>query len=452
MSSDAQVRDALALRQSRARVVAARKARRAKFRRRRTVAAGCLLVVGCISYVISSGTNGTSTSPASATNRSLPGPTLSSLVERSAKVPGSAPHLPWPAKGQGALAVLGSGVVARSPHERAVPIASLTKMMTALLVMRAHPLALGSRGPVLEMTRADAGAWVTDSQNGDSTVPVRAGEHLTEYQLLEGLLIPSGDNVADILATWVAGSVPAFVRKMNAEAKLLGLSDTHYADASGVDPHSVSTAADQADLATYVMTYPVIRRIVSLSSVAFPVAGTIWNYNPALGSDGIVGVKSGFTSEAQGCLVTAAYRTIGGRSALVVSASTGQLGGLYGAAQSDEAILNAASTALVRHRVAVAGGVVADASYPWSSTIVPLAAPTLPSTIVVWPGTTVTESVLTRAGVVVGAAPLPSGTTGTSSPVGTLAVVTSGGARLLAPLVPIRPVPAVPPGWVASHG
>ena len=74
---------------------------------------------------------------------------------------------------------------------------------------------------------------------------VRAGEKLTERQALEAMLIPSGNNIAWMLARWDAGSDGAFVATMNARARSLGLRQTRYADASGADPATVSTAADQ---------------------------------------------------------------------------------------------------------------------------------------------------------------------------------------------------------------
>src|ERR1022692_2129589 len=84
------------------------------------------------------------------------------------------------------------------------------------------------------MTAADHAAWIRDVEEGDSSLEVVAGERLTERQLLEGLMIPSACNIADYLARWDAGSVAAFVRKMNATATALGLRHTHYADASGL--------------------------------------------------------------------------------------------------------------------------------------------------------------------------------------------------------------------------
>lgn len=404
------------------------------------MAASALVLVVIAGYVAFGGGGGAPARAASST-RALPRPTLSSLVADHEVVPGSAPHLPWPTAGQGAVSVLGSGLVARSPKEHEVPIASVTKMMTALVLLEDHPLRLGASGPRIVISKAEAAEWVADSQAGDSTVPVKAGEVLSEYQLLEALLLPSGDNIADLLARWDAGSLPAFVAKMNAKAHELGLVDTRYADASGVDPHSVSTAGDQAEVALQLMSVPVARRIVAFPSRAFPVAGTIWNYNPALGTDGIVGVKSGFTSEAQACLVTAAYRDVGGKDVLVVAVSTGQPGGLSGAAATDEALLTSASRSLVRYRVTPPGTVVADAQFAWSDTAVKLVAPTLPSTIVTWPGTVLTSH-LVRA-----ATRISDEVSGSPLTLGSIELRSTGGLAIDAPVVSEAGLPPVPPGW-----
>ncbi len=409
--------------------------------------ASALALLGLGGYAIFGG-GASPRLPASAASprELLPPPRLVPLVagRTVAGGPREAP-LPWPHNGQGAVAVLGSGLVARSPREREVPIASVTKMMTALLVLEDHPLALGRAGPRVRMTRADVAMWARDSSIGDSTVPVRAGEVLSEYQLLEALLIPSGDNIATVLAAWDAGSEKAFVKKMNAEARALGLDHTHYADASGVDPRSRSTAADQAELATKLMSYPVARRIVAYPSRAFPVAGTIWNYNPALGVDGIVGVKSGFTGAAQGCLVTAAYRDVGGRSVLVVTVALGQPDGLYGAARADEALLARTSGALRRVQIGSAHGRVGEALLAWSRHPVPLVAPSMPSALVTWPGTVVTTRLVeSEAGIPVGAGP--------GARIATLLVRSSGGLDLSIPVVAGVPIPSAPAGFMQAAG
>ncbi|MHB1988877.1 MAG: D-alanyl-D-alanine carboxypeptidase family protein [Acidimicrobiales bacterium] len=288
---------------------------------------------------------------------------------------GAIPVMPFPVKGQGAVAFGGSGVVAVSKNEHAVPIASLTKMMTAYLVLRAHPLTGNEAGPVLHFTTADHRAWITYSERDLSNVELVNGEVLSEHQLLEALLIPSADNVADVLARWVGGTEARFVAMMNATAVSLGMTDTHYADASGVDPRSVSTAADQALLATVVMRNPVFASIVKLPDAPFPVEGHIWSYNPALGIDGIIGVKSGFTPAAAGCLVAAAWHTVAHRSVLVVAAVTGQPYGLWQAATADEALIKAAAAHIQIVSPFGADLIVASLTVPWSHRHVDLLIP-----------------------------------------------------------------------------
>jgi D-alanyl-D-alanine carboxypeptidase (penicillin-binding protein 5/6) len=317
-------------------------------------------------------------------------PVIEAAGQLSAVTAGKAPSLPFPAKGEGAVALLGTGVVAESAHEHPVPVASLTKMMTAYLVLKAHPLVGTEVGPSLTFTEADHLAWIQASSGDQSNVELVKGERLNERQLLEALLIPSANNVANLLGRWVSGSDKAFVALMNKTARSLGLDSTHYADASGFDPKSVSTAADQARLAAIDMENPVFRSIVALPDVAFPVMGHIWNYNPALGVDGIVGVKSGFTAQANGCLVTALYHEVGGHRVLVVAAVTGQPLGLWQAAQEDEAL----STAAVRQlRLVSPFGsrrLLARLSAPWRSGRIGLVA-AAPLTVAGWGGLSFTS-------------------------------------------------------------
>ncbi len=134
-------------------------------------------------------------------------------------------------------------------------------------------------------------------------VKVVAGEKLTEWQALAALLIPSGNNIADLLAAWDAGSLPAFVAEMDGQAWSLGLRGTRYADAGGAGPATVSTAADQFHLTVRALEIPVFRQIVALPQVRLPAAGLACNVNSALGHDGIDGVKTGSTPQADGCLV-----------------------------------------------------------------------------------------------------------------------------------------------------
>ena len=183
--------------------------------------------------------------------------------------------------------------------------------MTAYLVLVAHPLRRGAGGPQIVVKPADVAVYQADVAAGDSVVAVRAGERLTERQALEALLLPSGNNIATLLARWDAGSERAFVARMNARAGALGLAHTHYTDASGVQPGTQSTAADQVRLAMLAIQVPVFRQIVAMGQVTLPVAGRQHNLDKLLGTDGIVGIKTGTTSQAGGALCSP--RTNGSR-------------------------------------------------------------------------------------------------------------------------------------------
>lgn len=245
-------------------------------------------------------------------------------TEAAVVVPGAAPVLPWPAKGQGAVAVPSIKFVASSGPESPVPIASLTKMTTAVVILRDHPLPTGSDGPVITVTAADAAEYEAELHNDESSIAIQAGETLTERQMLEAMMTQSANDVAFSLAVWDAGSVPAFVDKMNALATALGTTDTHYVDASGFDPHSVSSASDVLRVATAGMAIPAFAQIVALPSVTLPLVGTLHNIVSEVGVNGVVGIKSGYTSAAGACMVLAANRTVQGREVLVLVAVLGQ--------------------------------------------------------------------------------------------------------------------------------
>jgi D-alanyl-D-alanine carboxypeptidase (penicillin-binding protein 5/6) len=120
----------------------------------------------------------------------------------------------------------------------------------------------------------------------------------------------------------VSGSETGFVAEMNDEARALGMDHTTYADPSGFDPSTVSTAADQLRVFQRAMHVPVFRLIVSMASVTLPVAGTLANFNPLL-AEGFAG-KTGSDSAAGGCLAFFTHVTVGGRRQTAAGVVLGQ--------------------------------------------------------------------------------------------------------------------------------
>jgi len=317
-------------------------------------------------------------------------PVVTPVGHRTVSVPAQSVSLPWPTTGQAAIAIPSIGVDVASGTEQPAPVASLTKLMTSYVILHDHPLALHEAGPDITVTQADVDDYDNDTVDDDSNAQVAVGEQLTEQQVLSGLLVHSADNYADLLARWDAGSIPAFVAKMNADAAQLGMHQSHFADASGVDPGSMSTADDLLKVATPDMANPAFASMVQMTSVTLPVAGTISTYTPLLGLQGVIGVKSGFTTAAGGCDVLAVVRTVHGRPVLLLAAVTGQQGpevlaqaGLHALALVDAVGPLVGTTSVLR-----GGQVMAHVSESGRS--VDAVAATSVS-VLTWPGVTVTQ-------------------------------------------------------------
>ncbi len=319
--------------------------------------------------------------------RPVPPIQLRTSMPATLTVPGPTAHIPWPSAGQSALAVAGVGMVGTSGTITPTPIASLAKMMVAYLILKDHPLGAGQNGPQLTVTPADVALYQSDAAGNQSVLPVAAGEVLNERQMLEGLLLPSGNNVATMLARWDAGSLSAFVAKMNAAAKALGMTQSHYADASGVDQATVSTAVDQVRLAEADMANPVFAAIVRLPQATLPVAGVVYNVNADLGHAGIIGVKTGSTTAAGGCLVAAREVTVGGTPRLVIGAVLGQ-GGLQplpDALAAGKRLMAAVPGLFAMVHPVRAGQVAASLVAPWTHPVA-LAVPAPAPGFVGWGG------------------------------------------------------------------
>jgi D-alanyl-D-alanine carboxypeptidase (penicillin-binding protein 5/6) len=236
--------------------------------------------------------------------------------------PGAAPALAWPGQGEAAVVVAGLGALGRSGARTAQPIASVAKLMTAYVVLRDFPLATGSRGFTAKVSPADVADTDQRAAQAESVVPVVVGETLTEYQLLAGLLVPSANNFAVILAEHDGGTA-AFVAKMNSAAASLGMTDTRYTDPSGFDPTTVSTAWDQTLMGEEAMQEPVIAQLVAERTVSLPVVGTLQTFDYLVGTDGFVGIKTGTDSRAGGSFVFEDRRNVGTHPVTIYGAVLG---------------------------------------------------------------------------------------------------------------------------------
>jgi D-alanyl-D-alanine carboxypeptidase (penicillin-binding protein 5/6) len=231
----------------------------------------------------------------------------------------------WPSTGQAAVEA-GRSPVRVGPDQHAAPIASVAKVMTAFLVLRDHPLAVGESGPTIAVTARDVADTDRRSRRRESVVPVVAGERLTERQALQALLLPSANNIAVVLARWDAGTTSRFVARMNATARSLGMASTRYTDPSGYDDGTVSTAVDQLRIVDRAMRVAAFATIVGTATATLPVAGVVHNTNTLLDRDGFVGVKTGSDDAAGGCFAFRAIRAVRGHRTVITGVVLGQVG------------------------------------------------------------------------------------------------------------------------------
>jgi D-alanyl-D-alanine carboxypeptidase (penicillin-binding protein 5/6) len=278
--------------------------------------------------------------------------------------PGPATRLPWPAAGQAAVSVAGIGEMGSfGPVATPVPIASVAKVLTAYQVLADHPLAPGQEGPAIAVTRDEVAATARQVAQNASVVSVTEGEVMSERQALQALLLASAGNVAQILAQWDAGGLDAFLGRLRVTAARLGMTHSTYTDPSGLDSATVSTAHDQLLLARAAMGVPAFAEIVAQKSAVIPVAGAIRNFNTLLGRDGVVGVKTGSTLAAGGCLMFAADAPMGGSTERVYGIVLGQPGTsstiLQHALAAAQSLVSAARSALGTATVAQSGRKVA---------------------------------------------------------------------------------------------
>ncbi|WP_327117572.1 D-alanyl-D-alanine carboxypeptidase [Streptomyces sp. NBC_01341] len=253
--------------------------------------------------------------------RPLPDPALTLSADPTFTFGGDKLDMPWPEEGQGAVEVEGVGTIGSYGKEESAPIASVAKIMTAYVILQGHPITGKQNGERIEV---DAKAGEEANRPDESTAPIKEGQKYTERQMLQLLMIPSGNNVARLLARWDATTEKAFVEKMNAAAKDLGMTNSVYTDPSGLESTTRSTPADQLKLARAVTRNDVFRDIVNMPQADIPGIGkTIYNNNNILLEPGVSGIKTGSSTPAGGNLVWTAETVVDGKTRRIIGAVMG---------------------------------------------------------------------------------------------------------------------------------
>jgi len=285
--------------------------RRQTFRRRRVVFFSALAVVlSLVGYLAATGL-----APVPAETAALTQPTA--LTQAAAEPD-------WPEFGSSAIGAVGfPGVLGSSGSTESVPIASVTKTVTALVVLDAKPLGAGDDGPDITFTDADVAIYYDVIAENGSVAPVVAGMVLSERQALEAMLLPSANNYALSLAVWAYGSHDAYLAAAKSWLAKNGLDDTAVADTSGLSTASTSTPADLVTIGKLAIANPALASIVAEPSARLPVIGAVTNTNKLLGRYGIDGIKTGTTHQAGACLLFSTDLKVGDRTVTLIGVVLG---------------------------------------------------------------------------------------------------------------------------------
>lgn len=317
-----------------------------------------------------------------------PVPAAAAQLESMEPLTQPATALTWPGFGSGAIGVVGTdGLLDSHGAQESTPMASITKTVTALVVLDEMPLKAGESGPELTLTNDDARIYSEVIAEGGSAAPVVAGSVFTQRQLLEAMMLPSANNYSITLANWAFGSVPAFLDRATAWLVAHDLAGTSLADSSGLDSDSRSTPADLVAIGKLVLAHPVLSEVVQEQSAVLPVIGEVKNTNKLLGSNGVIGLKTGTTTVAGACLLFAAEATIGDTTVTLVGVILGAPNHLR-LNEAVTALLASATAGFHEVQLAAAGDRFGRYTAQWGATADIVAAE--PASVLVWQDAPVT--------------------------------------------------------------
>jgi D-alanyl-D-alanine carboxypeptidase (penicillin-binding protein 5/6) len=319
------------------------------------------------------------------------------------------PQLSWPAAGQAAVGIVGSPILDIHGVQTPAPTASTAKLITALTVLEQKPLGLDETGPTITLGPNDVALYNSYSARGGSVVPAVTGEQISEYQMLQTIMLPSANNMADSLAIWAFGSLKAYSAAANAYLTRNGLTQTRVGtdDASGFAPSTTSTAHDLVRLGELAMQNPALAQVVGQSTATnIPIVKNIKNVNSLLGTANIIGVKTGNTDQAGGVYVSASKTTVNNKPVTIVTALIGA-STLSQALASSLPLVQSAQSNFKPVSVIKAGSVVGRYQLPWGGSVAAITSTDL--TLNTWSGDTMPAttkldpvSVNTSAGSTIG--------------------------------------------------
>lgn len=250
----------------------------------------------------------------------------------------------------------------------ALPMASIAKLVFALVLLEERPLAQGEQGPAITLDDDDLRHLADGRRERASVLPVQAGDVLSQRQLLEAAMLMSASNATMTLADWAFGSHDGYLAAAERWLDARGLDGIEVADASGLSARGVATAADLLEVMDAVDDEPTLLEVTGMEATTLPRVGRVENSNEALGAAGIDSGKTGSLIAHGRTVLAGATRTIDGTSVRIHVALLGIAPGVdRGAATA--ALVDSIATNLQRLPVLSSGAVVGWYDLPWSEPI-----------------------------------------------------------------------------------
>ncbi len=197
----------------------------------------------------------------------------------------------WPTDGSAAVGITGGATVESTVNP--TQMASITKVVTVMTVLDHRPMKLGETGPSYPFTEADHQEYWDYLRADESALDVPVGGSLTEYQLIEGILLGSAGNYTDLLAESIWPNDAAYATAAHAWLKKVGITDITVVEPTGIDWGNTATPAALVKLSEIAMQNPVVAEIAAKPEAEIPGAGKVENTNGIIRDPGVVGLKTG---------------------------------------------------------------------------------------------------------------------------------------------------------------
>lgn len=296
---------------------------------------------------------------------------------RPVAAPGPTAALALPQGGEAAVSVSGadqylgasaSGVLASSGGNGALPIASISKLITAMVVLSAKPLGASGVGPTITFDKTDHALYDKYYVLNATIAAMPTGSSMSEHDALETMLVVSACNYAEAVSTWAFGSQAAFLSATRKWLSAHGMTGTRMVEPTGLDARNTSTPTDLITLGKLAMADPAIAGIVAKTALDVPNVPSTPNTNDLLGRDGVNGIKTGTLDTAGSDLLFSASVPVDGLTAPLAVIGV-VLGGDSRSEVDGDVSAFIASLKAGFHQVPVAteGQVVGTYATPWGA-------------------------------------------------------------------------------------